>query len=276
MLQSFDRRFEKNHDYETEYLKILYYDLRPNYKEVYKSYQYNRLCTIVQGTKHVKINNGDEFDYSTSDFILLPPNSSVDMEIKDPTIAIVYEISDKLIDDTRKKIQLNHDVDFKQNDSNIIREKLYSIEMPVKRINQICMSSDPNRAFLVDLCSQELVYDLLKKHYIKTDQTDPVAYAISRIMDNLYNSQFTLKEIAAELKISSSALVTIFKRKTGYTPKEYQNIVKLKIAVHKLKEKSVTEVCFDLGFENISYFIKLFKAYYGETPKQYALKCREM
>lgn len=272
MLQSFDRRFEKNHDYETEYLKILYYDLKADYKEVYKSYQYNRLCTIAQGTKHVKINNGQEFDYTTSDFILLPPNSSVDMEIKNHTIAIVYEISDKLIDDTRKKIQLNYDVDFKKDDTNIIREKLKMIETPVKRINNICMSSDPNKPFLVDLYSQELVYDLMKKHYITINHSDPVEYTISKIMDNIDNSQFTLKEIAAELNLSPSSLVTIFKKKTGYTPKEYQNIVKLKLSIHRLKDKSVTEVCYDLGFENISYFIKIFKAYYGVTPKQYALR----
>ena len=91
-------------------------------------------------------------------------------------------------------------------------------------------------------------------------------------MDNLYNSHFTIKEVAAELNISPSALINSFKKNTGYTPKEYQNLVKLKASVHKLKEKSVTDVCYDLGFENISYFIKIFKSYYGETPKQYILR----
>jgi AraC-like DNA-binding protein len=32
---------------------------------------------------------------------------------------------------------------------------------------------------------------------------------------------------------------------------------------------SVTEAAFDLGYENISYFISLFKDRYGVTPKQY-------
>lgn len=276
MLHNFDRKFERNHDFETEYLKILYYDLSASYKEMYKSYHYNRLCTIVQGTKHVRINNGEEFDYSTSDFILIPPNSGVDMEIKNPTIAVVYEISDKLIDDTRKKIQLNHDVDFKKINSEVIREKIYDIERPLRRINQTCMATDPNRAFLIDLYSQELVYDLMRKHLIQYDpnsKADPTTYTISKIMDNLYNSHFTLKEVAAELNMSPSNLVTIFKQRTGFTPKAYQNSIKLQAAAEMLKEKSVTEVCYDLGFENISYFIKLFKEYYGETPKQYAIRC---
>jgi AraC-like DNA-binding protein len=275
MLHNFDRKFERNHDYETEYIKILYYDLQANHKEIYKSYQYNRLCTIVQGTKHVKINNGNEFDYSTSDFILIPPNSSVDMEIKDPTIAVVYEISDKLIDDTRKKIELNYDVDNINLSSIVKKNNLDDIQNPIQRIHDICMGKDVNRAFLVDLYAQELVYDLMKRQYLIPNtitNQDPTAYTISRIMDNLYNSHFTIKEVAAELNISPSTLINSFRKNTGYTPKEYQNLVKLKASVHKLKEKSVTDVCYDLGFENISYFIKIFKSYYGETPKQYMLR----
>ena len=203
MLHNFDRKFERNHDFETEYLKILYYDLSANYRETYKSYHYNRLCTIVQGTKHVRINSGDEFDYSTSDFILIPPNSGVEMEIKDPTIAIVYEISDKLIDDTRKKIQLNHDVDFKKMNAEVIREKIYDIEKPIRRINQTCMSGDPNRgissrfytlkSWSTISCASTLI------QYDPNSKSDPTAYVIAKkSWDNLYNSQFTLKEVAAE------------------------------------------------------------------------------
>jgi len=275
MLHNFDRKFEQNHNYETEYIKILYYDLQAKHKETYKSYQYNRLCTIVQGTKHVKINNGNEFDYATSDFILMPPNSSVDMEIKDPTIAVVYEISDKLIDDTRKKIELNYDIDKVNVFSNVSKHKLIDIQNPIQRIHDTCMGKDANRAFLVDLYAQELVYDLMKRQYLVPNslmKCNPTAYTISKIMDNLYNSHFTIKEVAAELKISQSTLINNFKKNTGYTPKEYQNLVKLKISVHKLREKNVTDVCYDLGFENISYFIKIFKSYYGETPKQYMLR----
>jgi len=35
--------------------------------------------------------------------------------------------------------------------------------------------------------------------------------------------------------------------------------------------KNVTEVAYDLGYENISHFIKLFKDKFGMTPKKYML-----
>jgi AraC-like DNA-binding protein len=55
----------------------------------------------------------------------------------------------------------------------------------------------------------------------------------------------------------------------GITPKEYITNQKLAQAKEMLKNQNVTEVAYDLGYENISHFIALFKAKYGITPKQY-------
>ncbi len=276
MIRSFDPNFEKHHNYETEYLKVLYYDLSKNYKEMYKSYEYNRLCTIMSGTKHVKINNGEEFDYTDSEFILLPPRSSVEMEIKEDTIAVVYEISDKLIEDTKKRIELTTEQEVHLSEKTIIKEKFTeTIKEPLQRINHYCMSNDRNKSFLIDLCSQELIYSLIKNCCITLDPSkntfDPVTYTLNYLKEHI-SENITIKEIADQLNISASSLAASFKKRTNMTPKEYQNILKLKLSKEALKYKNVTEVCYDLGFENVSYFIKLFKNYYGETPKQFAIR----
>ena len=39
-----------------------------------------------------------------------------------------------------------------------------------------------------------------------------------------------------------------------------------------LKDQSVTEVCFQVGFESLSYFNKLFKQHTGETPSEFKKK----
>lgn len=276
MIQNFDRSLEKNHNYESEYLKILYYDLSKDYKEIYKSYQYNRLCTITHGTKHVKINNGKEFDYNSSEFLVLPPNSSVQMEIKEDTVAVVYEISDKLIADTREHIQNKFESDVIDIKNSIIKENFREdIQSPIKRINNYCSSKDSNNTFLVDLCAQELAYNLIKNLIITPNPNnkyfDPVEYTVNFLKENIYQT-ITINEIAAHLNMSTSNLISCFKKKTNMTPKEYQNILKIKTSKEDLRYKNVSEVCYDLGFENVSYFIKLFKNYYGETPKQYALR----
>jgi AraC-like DNA-binding protein len=279
MLQNFERYFEKNHEFETDYIKVLYYDLKKDYIGTYRSYDYNRVCTISEGIKNVRINNGESFEYTASEFILLPPNSSVEMIIKAETKAIVYEISDKLIDDTKEHLQNKYDLQVLIEDSNHINPyNLQPIQFPIARINDLLMSKDQNKSFLIDLYSQELAYNLIKDRLIKetyhNELHDPISFTIHHLKKNL-TENIAISEIASLLNMSASNLTSHFKKQTGFTPKEYYTLLKLKESREILKIKTVSEVCYELGFENISYFISIFKKCYGETPKQFSLKSKQ-
>jgi len=275
MLHTFERMFENIHNFETDYIKVLYYDLKKDYSGTYRSYEYNRICTITEGKKNVRINKGNSFEYSTSEFILLPPNSSVDMNITTETKAVVYEISNKLIHDTQEHIQNKFDLELTQEDPLKINPRpLDSIHIPIKRINHLLTSQDKSNAFLIDLYSQELAYNLIKNRLVQSsyhkELHDPVGYTIDYLKTNISGS-VTIREIANILNMSASNLSSQFKKQTNFTPKEYYTLLKLRESRSELKTKTVSQVCYDLGFENISYFISIFKKQYGETPKQYSM-----
>lgn len=275
MIHSFDPRYEKNDGCETDYLRILHYDLAQGYEETYRSYQYPRLCTIAKGEKHVTINQSSEFTYQTSDFIILPPNTEVQMRIGTPTTAIVYEISEHLIECTANRLENLMDTPIARGDDQVGKISLdSSMRHHLSRINQYALSQDPNKGFLIDLCAQELAYHMLKNAKVnlsKFRKLDPVSYTAQQL-GLTQGAAPTVNEIAYHLNMSPSNLIGLFKKKTGLTPKEYQKQLKLNQALNALKHKSVSEVCYDLGFENISYFIKIFRETYGITPKQYVLK----
>lgn len=275
MIHNFDPRFERTDGCETDFLRILYYDLAQGYEETYRSYQYPRLCTIAKGEKQVKINQADAFTYQTSDFIVLPPNTEVHMRIGKPTTAIVYEISDHLIDSTLNRLQNQLEDDLQAADAQVDKLVLDpNMRLHLNRINSYAASNDPNKGFLIDLCAQELTYHMIKSAKInaaKFRRTDPIAYTLAQLGNPQGNAP-TVMEIAHHLNMSPSNLITLFKKKTGMTPKEYQKQVKLTQALQALKHKSVSEVCYDLGFESTSYFIKLFREAYGITPKQFMLQ----
>lgn len=69
---------------------------------------------------------------------------------------------------------------------------------------------------------------------------------------------------------SLSAFKKEFNRVFELSPKKWINQKRLSRAYVLLKASgdNVSQVCFDVGFENLSYFTQLFKKNYGLTPKQ--------
>lgn len=60
--------------------------------------------------KKVRVNGSEDIIYNSNQYLILPPHSSIEMEINKPTKALVLEISDKLVDDVIKNIDYNIDL----------------------------------------------------------------------------------------------------------------------------------------------------------------------
>ena len=80
-----------------------------------------------------------------------------------------------------------------------------------------------------------------------------------------------LEEVAEHLHLNPSYFSRLFKRETGETFIEYVIRTKMERAKRMLDETahSVAKICELLGYDNQSYFIKLFKGYAGMTPMDY-------
>lgn len=277
MLTNFRRDLELVDGLETDYLKLLYYDLAPMTSD-YKSYEYSRLCTILEGRKHISVNKDSGFTYRPSQFILLPPHSSVHMDIDIHTRALVLEINDSLLRSVIEKIILDIDADY----ASLKEDRFFlgDIEQGLRRclnsLATVSMTSDKNKEFLMDLYAQELVYHLVKvkgiQQVMTLEHTHPIHKAVKYIQKNIL-SHISISDLAYDLNMSETNFCNSFKKIMGMTPKEYITNLKLAQAKVMLKSKNVTEVSYDLGYENISHFIALFKNKYGVTPKQYKSMC---
>ena len=65
-----------------------------------------------------------------------------------------------------------------------------------------------------------------------------------------------------------SYIIRLFRKNTGHTPTEYVNSMRIEPAKDLLQTKSITDAAFVCGFNNLSYFLKVFRQYTGETRIQ--------
>lgn len=80
--------------------------------------------------------------------------------------------------------------------------------------------------------------------------------------------KIALEEVAEHLHLNPSYFSRLFKKETSENFVEYVNRLKMEKAMAFIGEsgRTVEETAFALGYDNKSYFIKLFKQHYGISP----------
>ncbi|WP_105616671.1 helix-turn-helix domain-containing protein [Vallitalea okinawensis] len=274
----FNQEWERLHGIETDYVKLYYYDFQPGYSDTYHSYSYHRICTILDGIKDVRVDDGEEFTYDQNEYVLLSPHSEVYMTMPVDTKALVLELSDDLIDDVSQKVsvELEKDISLKNYDyfhsdmSRLLANSLTSIN-DLLHVNE----DEKEQHFFIDLAVQQLTYGLLKdknsREFIYKDINHPMKRALEIIKEG-YDQGITISEIAFNLHMSVPHFSNQFKKTFNITPKQYLNNYKMERSKEMLRKQTVSEVAFDLGYSNVSNYIDQFKKKYKITPKQYQLE----
>ena len=88
----------------------------------------------------------------------------------------------------------------------------------------------------------------------------------------------TIHELARDVQISPFHLIRQFEAVFGLTPHQFRQASRLELAKHLLAtgERSVTEVCMEVGFSSLGSFSVLFTRRMGETPSAYRLRMRPL
>lgn len=107
-------------------------------------------------------------------------------------------------------------------------------------------------------------------NYIPSKNNDLIRKAMLYISEH-FNTPLTLEETAAYVHLHPSYFSTLFKQLTGSSFKEYLNMVRIEESKRLLSntEYSIINIAIAVGFEDQSYFSKVFKKYTGLTPKQF-------
>ncbi len=92
------------------------------------------------------------------------------------------------------------------------------------------------------------------------------------VKKNLSESSFSVEILAEQSAMSVSSLTRHTKKMTGLTPGQFIRDIRLTEAIYLLenrKRKTISEIVYAVGFEDVSSFSRLFKKRFGKSPSAY-------
>ncbi|WP_111977853.1 AraC family transcriptional regulator [Algibacillus agarilyticus] len=205
-------------------------------------------------------NTDNQFVYANRSFLDLHALKTLDMLIgkTDYDLSPAYLAKQYATDDEKVKA------------GQVVTDRL---EMNVTKKGDVAWFSTSKRA-IIDGDEQVMgTYGVTRHLYKKTAALTsveavriPVDFVRSHYADNI-----TVEQLAEVAHLSVSALERRFKKYLSKTPKQFINEVRLENARQLLMEtdKTISQIVFESGFTDHSYFSKQFKILFGDIPSVY-------
>jgi AraC-like DNA-binding protein len=120
---------------------------------------------------------------------------------------------------------------------------------------------------------------LLNKLMPMRDFTESEGKRMAQVMSFILaqgHRNVQLQEVADVAIMSKEAFCRFFKERTGKTFTEFLNQIRIQQACQLLLEGdlSISQIAFQVGFQNLSYFNRTFRKLQSETPKEFREKLR--
>jgi AraC-like DNA-binding protein len=110
--------------------------------------------------------------------------------------------------------------------------------------------------------------DLTSRDFILKDKIR--MGAIYEYIDKYYDQKPDVHAVAAKVHLTTPAFCRYFKRQTNMTFTDFVNQYRIERAKNLLmQDQNVTETCYAVGFESLSYFNRLFNKLVGDNPSAF-------
>ena len=142
--------------------------------------------------------------------------------------------------------------------------KPFSVDILALRIKKLIgLHASARQRALIDPSPSEIVITSLDEKLIDR--------AVKFVEDNIARTELSVEELSAALGMSRVHLYKKMVAITGKTPIEFIRIIRLKRAAQLLREsqQNVSEIAYQVGFNNPKYFSKYFKDEFGVLPSTY-------
>lgn len=130
-----------------------------------------------------------------------------------------------------------------------------------------CMNYENGRSAYLCGC----IWELLALFMEEEGPRDDYIRQIISCMQSEYSYGITVQEIARRLNLDRSYLSTLFRSKVGISPQQYLRDLRMKKAAELMTLQGLkpSAAATSTGYSDLYNFSKMFKQYYGVSPRAY-------
>lgn len=143
------------------------------------------------------------------------------------------------------------------------------------KIIDLLQQQNYNSSNIADAYMQILIFTWLKLiNASEKGKTSQLFEDIKNYVNANISVKLTVREIAAHFYFSTKYINVIFIKSLGISPKKYITKMVMDKAIFFLNKTdfSISQIAYELGFDNVASFSSAFKKYFGKSPLTYKKK----
>lgn len=247
------------------------------------------VTSMLRGKKIMHLYDAAGFDYLPGETVLVPAGVTMNIDFpeasrENPTQCIALAIDHQKIETTlgflNERYPRMGDDFWTIHKNNYHFQNSLEVASLLNKIISVCASNMPLKDILADISLQELIINIVQLQNRATldnpnlthTNSHPLSYITGFIQSHI-TEDIKLEVLSEKACMSKSTFYRSFKREYGISPLEYILSEKIKRAKILLSDTniSIKSVSIDCGFNDVNYFIRLFKKMEEITPRQYQL-----
>jgi AraC family transcriptional regulator len=275
------------------------YTLKHSELNIYETYkqaervalQFNDpvLASMIRGKKVMHLRNNPGFDFFPGESIILPGNETMLIDFpeateQNPTQCLALRMSNEKINTIVEQMnelqpRVDEGKEWQFTNTNFHFMNDMAVNQIIERMIFLFTENHPAKDLFADFMLKELIIrlmqtearSLLTNHNAFQHQNSfRFAFIVQYIRDHLHEP-LTIEQLSQKACMSQPNFFKCFKNEFGISAVDFINNERIKKAVNLLKEtnKPLAAIGIECGFNNISYFNKMFKRLTNKTPMEY-------
>lgn len=245
------------------------------------------LASMLRGKKVMHLRD-NSFDFFPGESVILPPSELMRIDFPEatemnPTQCLALTMSNdkigQVVDDLNEQHpRADEHREWRFTDYNFHFTNDVAINQIIARMIFLFTENHPSKDIFANFMLKELIIRLMQTEARKLlieetelhQQDSRLAYAIKFIREHLHDP-LSIDLLSKKACMSQTHFFRSFKNELGISPVDFVNNERIKLAKSLLRTpgKSINDVCYASGFNNVSYFNKMFKRATGATPSEY-------